>query len=158
MEALVRPCRSKVEDKKGLDGVIYLKNILQNFNSQSGLHDSLSYGLHSSALSHCVVHIVTTCYNMLEHVATTKCPGQAQYFRHFSTLQRQHGDHVAGDRGARKIKLTFCREELYADCRLIAAYCSCSVSLTLKKHCARQGSSLTSNSASASGNPKTHSC
>ena len=97
-------------------------------------------------------------YNMLEHVATTKCPGQAQYFRHFSTLQRQHGDHVAGDRGARKIKLTFCREELYADCRLIAAYCSCSVSLTLKKHCARQGSSLTSNSASASGNPKTHSC
>jgi len=52
LEALVVPCRSKVEDKKGLDGVIYLKNILQSFNSQSGLHDSLFHGLHSGALFH----------------------------------------------------------------------------------------------------------
>ena len=107
VEALVVPGRSKVEDKKGLDGVIYLKNILQNFNSQSGLHDFLFHDLHSSALS---PRLCTSS----QHVATTKCPDQVQYFRHFFTLQLQHGD-VAGDRGARKIKLTFCREELYAD-------------------------------------------
>ena len=63
-------------------------------------------------------------YNMLQPLKSLNAQVKFNIFAFFFTLQqRQHGD-VAGDRGARKLKLTFCREELYADCS----------GLLLKKH------------------------
>lgn len=61
---------------------------------------------------------------MLQPLKSLNAQVKFNIFAFFFTLQqRQHGD-VAGDRGARKLKLTFCREELYADCS----------GLLLKKH------------------------